>query len=120
MRLYHFDEQVARGAAVLDERVPGWESLVDLDALDLRCVHRCVLGQVGARRFGFRRDPYAETVAALQLELQTVRHGFNLAVPLPWAWQALHRAWVQEISLRRAARGVPADVRQPDFALAAG
>lgn len=117
MRLFDFSEPVGRGAAVLDDAVHGWHDLVDLDALDLRCGHSCVLGQLGARRFGLTEEPYAQTVALLHLELQTVRLGFNLAVPRPFAWSALRRAWVQEVTRRRA-HGAPA--RQADYELVAG
>jgi hypothetical protein len=39
-------ERVERGAALLDERRPGWWDEVDLSKLDLNSCCRCVLGQL--------------------------------------------------------------------------
>jgi hypothetical protein len=39
-------ERVAAGAAWLDEREPGWEGRIDLDALSLGDSCKCVLGQL--------------------------------------------------------------------------
>ena len=33
-----FEEQVARGIALLDQKVPGWRDWIDLDRLDMRSV----------------------------------------------------------------------------------
>jgi hypothetical protein len=41
-------ERVARGAALLDETVPGWDQRIDLDLLDVDCCERCILGQLFA------------------------------------------------------------------------
>jgi hypothetical protein len=37
--------RVARGAALLDEKLPGWIERIDLDELDLANCFGCVLGQ---------------------------------------------------------------------------
>jgi hypothetical protein len=39
-------ERVARGAALLDEREPGWWQRIDLGALDMDEPCECVLGQL--------------------------------------------------------------------------
>ena len=39
-------ERVARGAAFLDEREPGWDARIDLDTLSLDSPCCCVLGQL--------------------------------------------------------------------------
>jgi hypothetical protein len=39
-------ERVERGAALLDERRPGWWDEVDVEALDLDLCSRCPLGQL--------------------------------------------------------------------------
>lgn len=39
-------EAVARGAALLDEKVPGWWRVIDLDALDMGNCTQCMLGQL--------------------------------------------------------------------------
>ena len=41
-------ERVARGAALLDEKIPGWDSRIDLDVLDIDSCAQCILGQVFA------------------------------------------------------------------------
>ena len=40
-------ERVARGAALLDARYPGWEGYLDLGRLDMLNIDLCVAGQVG-------------------------------------------------------------------------
>jgi hypothetical protein len=39
-------ERVAAGAALLDERVPGWHDAIDVDRLDIDSPTQCVLGQL--------------------------------------------------------------------------
>src|SRR5258708_26132125 len=39
-------ERVARGAALLDEKTPGWDKGIYLCILDIDNCERCVLGQV--------------------------------------------------------------------------
>jgi hypothetical protein len=39
-------EAVARGVALLDEHMPGWELKIDLGALDMGDCDVCVLGQL--------------------------------------------------------------------------
>src|SRR5437764_14197069 len=38
--------RVAAGAAFLDQEIPGWDRLIDLDRLDIGSGCRCVLGQI--------------------------------------------------------------------------
>jgi hypothetical protein len=40
-------ERVERGAALLDEKRPGWWRDIDLDMLDVRSRCGCVIGQLG-------------------------------------------------------------------------
>lgn len=40
------EARVARGAAWLDEKYPGWYSKIDLSVLDISDCYQCVLGQV--------------------------------------------------------------------------
>jgi hypothetical protein len=39
-------ERVAAGAALLDEKLPGWDKDIDLGFLDLASPCRCILGQL--------------------------------------------------------------------------
>lgn len=40
------EARVARGAAWLDEKYPGWFNVIDLGTLKLSDCHQCILGQV--------------------------------------------------------------------------
>ena len=71
-----FDHRVARGAALLDAALPGWEWGIELDALAMeRCDH-CMLGQLyGDYLNGFRKvlaDQPAQTL------FSAAAHGFTL------------------------------------------
>lgn len=39
-------ERVERGAALLDEKQPGWAARIDLSTLDIGAQYQCVLGQI--------------------------------------------------------------------------
>jgi hypothetical protein len=39
-------ERVAAGAALLDENVPGWHAMIDVETLVVRNVQECILGQL--------------------------------------------------------------------------
>lgn len=41
-------ERVERGAALLDEKRPGWWQEIDLGTLDIRSTCGCILGQIGS------------------------------------------------------------------------
>jgi len=45
-------ERVARGAALLDEKIPGWFRSVDVDTLQISSCHLCVLGQLSGSTGG--------------------------------------------------------------------
>ncbi len=45
-------ERVGRGAALLDEKMPGWDKLINLDELWQRSACECVLGQLWAEDAG--------------------------------------------------------------------
>lgn len=48
-------ELVARGAALLDSRLPGWADQIDLESLNIADGCECVLGQLGSRRVNLDR-----------------------------------------------------------------
>lgn len=91
-------ERVASGAALLDEKRPGWWREIDLATLDIGDTCNCVVGQLiggSARR---RLDG-----------LPAVTGSFEYA---PWPWkfgmngdpESLTAEWKRVISGRRAAR----------------
>jgi hypothetical protein len=62
-------ERVARGAALLDEREPGWWQRIDLDRLYIGSTCDCVLGQLHG-------GSYVDGVQDLDLLYGTEDHGF--------------------------------------------
>ena len=97
-------ERVARGSALLDEKMPGWDRRIDLDRLDLMSSCRCILGQL---HLAAEDDPYLEGLAAVGIDYYTendARFGFN-------TWDAegndafldLEYEWKRVITERRPA-----------------
>lgn len=68
-------DSVERGAALLDEKVPGWEAKIDLDTLDLYVPCKCVLGQL----FGRGDSAYTHGLHMLNLFgfKEEIAHGFE-------------------------------------------
>jgi len=91
-------ERVAAGAALLDEREPGWAERLDLDRLDIMSSCDCVVGQ--------RHGGYGAGLTALGL----VEESSARDVELGFHWGArfedidpLNAAWRALITERRAA-----------------
>src|SRR6266704_6644415 len=40
-----FEDRVAKGVALLSERLPDWENAINIATLDMGCPQKCVLGQ---------------------------------------------------------------------------
>lgn len=83
---------VARGAALLDKKKPGWAMRIDIDTLDIACTS-CVLFQLGG---------YTEVADELGILSNADRYGFfvpseesgTLSNP---SWQLLQDAWIEAI-----------------------
>ena len=92
--------QVARGAALLDEKIPGWAARIDLARLQMASCHDCVIGQL----FPVKSDrvtPYGKGMAALgvwDLRGDAAGHGFDGADA-----DALGAEWRRVIIGRRTA-----------------
>jgi hypothetical protein len=90
-------ERVARGAALLDEREPGWWKRIDLGKLDLASTCRCVLGQLwdDAPELWFDTGPYKRALDELGLyhgkdeDLGFDREDGEHYPPLTAAWREL-------------------------------
>jgi hypothetical protein len=73
------ESRVARGAALLDERLPGWDGLIDLGRLSLSSPCNCILGQTWGES-GFSGAPTAFELQADALDLSSddeIDYGFN-------------------------------------------
>lgn len=88
------DATAARGAAWLDERVPGWADHINLDNFTIASCQKCVLGQL----FG----NYVDGVSELRIVGQQIWLGFGLdGTRSPSHCGELDEAWRREISGRR-------------------
>lgn len=99
---------VARGAKLLDKRVPGWARKVKLTMLNIASSANCVLGQLFEGSYGQgARELFSggSFLASYENEWrQSIRHGFlaptgNIA--------ALTEAWKDQVRARRA--GLPVE-----------
>lgn len=67
--------RVAKGVALLDEKRPGWERLLDLDTLDIASSHACVTAQLsGVRDFMAGMNQLGLTLGSGGTY---IGHGFN-------------------------------------------
>ena len=86
------EERVARGAALLDEKMPGWYKRIDLGSLHMSSCHACILGQLYTE--------YSLGVAALDINsYQKIDNGFNDDQIISYA--ALAKEWRRVIEARR-------------------
>lgn len=89
-------ERVERGAALLDERLPGWAQEIYVENLDLSDSCDCVLGQL----FG----DYLKGVRVLGLADETWAEPARLGFHRPdrrTQWETLSRAWRSLIARRQ-------------------
>jgi hypothetical protein len=99
-------ERVARGAELLDGKLPGWDDRVDLAALDLESCTMCVLGQLFALAARERSpDSTGYYTGLTALGIGALAYGFTAAEGETWA--ELTAEWRRLITARRLAR-VPA------------
>jgi len=85
-------DAVARGVALLDKKVPGWRSMVDLDELDVTGFCSSPLGQIGG--------DYVKGAKMVGLVIgpSTVEHGFYLEGDEPGTFEDLNDAWREAIA----------------------
>ena len=113
-------EAVQAGAALLDDKRPGWESEIKLDKLNLRDSRSCILGQLYGSYFGNLREITPDSDEYTQFDAREAfaqRHGFaiqynrdeiGVSAYTSFAdrtaiWDELQAAWVGLIEERRAA-----------------
>lgn len=80
------EDCVKNGMDLLDRKMPGWENSIDLDALSIQNVQKCVCGQLFSS--------YAEGLQELGVRASAWRHGFV-------GGQGVTEAWKREILARR-------------------
>lgn len=111
----NYAERVAKGAALLDERRPGWALVIDLPTLDISDCDYCVLGQLmgdyadgldtlsltgdTSYAFGFSLTglEFAEIAKELAKELDVSNYDRDAV------YAGLREAWVEAISARLTA-----------------
>jgi len=86
---------VERGAALLDERLPGWDAEIDVENLNMSNACDCVFGQL----FG----SYDKGLRVLVMDQGTSKT-FGFFVWPTSRWSSLSFAWRNLIRERRAAR----------------
>jgi hypothetical protein len=95
-------DRVARGAALLDEKRPGWAAEIDLDDLEMGSCFSCVLGQLFGEFADGADELFPDDWVASE---EDVRHGFDAPANLA-SWEAnglyesMDAAWSLEIRRR--------------------
>jgi hypothetical protein len=100
--------RVAAGAALLDQRRPGWRAQVDPDRLDLLDWRTDILGQLYGT-FGAGIHRLTPALSEAEMDAWTIAHGFDLhevdlaraAGPVA-AYRVLTEPWQAEVTRRRA------------------
>lgn len=99
------NKSVCAGASYLDEHVPGWERMIDLDTLDLATGESCVLAQIYLAenpRTRARYRAYVNKASELGLsEAGAAKLGF-LQRRSGQSWWNLRAAWIAAIQERLA------------------
>ena len=103
--------RVAAGAALLDQRRPGWHQQVDLGRLDLEDWRTDVLGQLYGT-FGVGVHKLTPGLSEAEVDAWTVAHGFDvddtdlgLSAGPRAAYQTLTDAWRDELGRRQGGDG---------------
>lgn len=99
-------ERVARGAALLDEREPGWHQRIDLETLDMELPCNCVLGQLHHDQDDpLAGDGYWPALEELGIPAWPVSKpaAYAFAADKIGGYPALTAAWRELIESRRAA-----------------
>lgn len=91
------EERVAKGAELLDKKVPGWEEKIDLNELKLDDCWDCIIGQV----LGHYSKENLATIG-LRLFESASEHGFSYWSLTLEEHHELEAAWTKLILERRA------------------
>lgn len=110
-------DRIARGAALLDEKMPGWIDKQDLIFLNMASGCHCVLGQCGGEYHKIVTRLWQQSCDVMELEKLSCAHGFNIAFDESNGlsekhvkdYQELTDAWKLLIAERRRAELTPVD-----------
>jgi hypothetical protein len=109
-------ERVTRGVALLDEKQPGWEALINLGHLDIGECENCVLGQVYRDQGPGSLTPFEAGAIDLIGEYEygfwnnapaLVLHGFSAGAGEDVTFDVLTAEWKRVIQERRTAAEIP-------------
>lgn len=76
-----FEKQIQAGVTLLDAKMPGWESKIDLGILNMRSDTRCILGQL----YGYFSNGRSQLGLQMPFPINSIRpdwseidnHGFH-------------------------------------------
>lgn len=89
------EELVKKGAALLDDRCPGWATIINLETLTMSSVQKCVLGQV------FGNFATGLSILCLKDDGYGANHGFVCRGKLGnCSCNLLRQLWLTEIQVR--------------------
>lgn len=110
-------KRVARGAALLDEKRPGWFMRVDTETLQIEDCEACVLGQLGVDEFGYHIGRFSmmceRFFPATSDGPRTHGFGIDDAIDGEGSFDALTEAWLEAIAARRSETDAPVVVWTP-------
>lgn len=95
------NENVLRGAQLLDKKRPNWYNEIDLEKLDIKSIDNCVLGQLydyfvtGLDELGVDYSNASESLHGFDIHLES-SHQTGQDV----AYEQLRLAWIEEIKKR--------------------
>lgn len=86
-------EEVQKGAALLDEKKPGWKQAINLSTLNLNRPERCVLGQVYGHYYNGREELGLDIFGAES-------YGFDIPIKdiVPGIYDSLTETWKSVIT----------------------
>ncbi len=80
-------ENVLRGVALLDEKVPDWRERIDKSRLSMRNMNRCILGQI----FGHF------IVGERKLNISPRNYGFMSDTDTDYSYRKLNQLWREQL-----------------------
>ena len=102
-------EKVSRGAKFMDEKAPGWASMIKLDEFYMANADHCVLGQVFPDKgytnklceFAAQENPELENFnQQYSYGIYTLAQELGFSVSAITSWETLEKHWIEEIKAR--------------------